>query len=244
MTRGRFVATAAGVALAALAGLLAPLPAAAQTATKTQQQPYTEWGYQASGPTRTGMGTWLYVLPQPAARPGQLPREGYRYELTFIFQRLRLGTIGIGTGPNGPVAQLEIQDVAAGGPKIVAEVAYDWSPGRFYFVYTQLLPNGDAAGWIMDWERAVWTYIGSVHPPVDWGKMVDASFTSAKWAGPAVAADCSGYPRSDAYFFPVLAYTGTTFEIGTFFDDRHWDGDCPAGANILDNGWVHYQLGV
>ena len=247
MTRRRFVLQAAGGALAVLAGLFAQLPAEGQTATKTQQLPSTEWGFRHPGPGKymDGMGTWLYVLPQEAAGPSQLSRDGYQYQVTFIFEQLRHGRIGVGTGPHNPVAQLEIEDVFAGGPKIVAEVAYDWSPGRFYFVYTQLLANGEVAGWIMDWETGVWTYIGSVDPPVDWGRMVSAGRTSVKWAsGRAAPADCSGYPRTDAYFFPGLGYTGTAFEIGMFGHHHLEDGDCPARAEILDNGWVHYQLGV
>ncbi len=245
MTRRRLVSVATGLALALVAGLFAQLPAAAQAA-PAHQSATTGWeipGYEAGG-VKDGMGTWLYVLPQAAAGPGQVSRDGYQYQVTALFEGLRFARIGVRTGAQGPVAHLEIQDAGLGTPKFVAEVPYNWSPGRFYFVYTKVLANGDIAGWIMDWATGVWTYIGSLHPLANWGGMVSWSITSVEWApGRTPPVECSGYPRTDAYFFPPLGYSGATFQIGTF-DNHRQDGTCPAPAEILENGWVHYQLGA
>ena len=78
--------------------------------------------------------------------------------------------------------------------------------------------------------------------------MVSWAITSVEWApGLATPADCSGYPLTDAYFFPALGYTGSTFQIGTLayhYSGVFPKGPCPASAEILDNRWVHYQVGV
>lgn len=244
MTRRRLASVAACLAFAMTGGLFTQLPAGAVTVGKTQQMPTTGWTHPAGGQWLDGMGTWLYVLPQPATGPGQLSRDGYQYQTTFVFDQLRIGSIGVGNGANGLVAQLEIKDLFTGAP-IATEIAYNWSPGHFYFVYAQRLANGDIAGWILDWDKGAWSYIGTVHPLVDWGKMVSLGTTSTRWAvGRAAPADCSGYPRTDAYFFPVLGYTGSSFEIGTFNSHSVEPGNCPAQAEILDNGWVHYRLGA
>jgi hypothetical protein len=236
---------AACLALVVTAGLFAEVPAGADAAPKTLQMPTTGWGHPASGQWLDGMGTWLYVLPQAATGPGQLSRDGYQYQMTFVFDHLRIGSIGVGHGPNGPVAQLEIKNLFTGAPAS-AEIAYNWSPGHFYFAYTQRLANGDIAGWILDWDKGAWAYIGTVHPLVDWGKMVSVGTTSVKWAaGRTAPAACSGYPRTDAYFYPVLGYIGSSFEIGAFGGHEVEAGDCQVPVpDILDTGWVHYRLGA
>lgn len=232
------------MAIAAMTGLLGEMPAGAQTSTKTQQVPNTVWGHPNTGQFMDGMGTWMYVAPG-AATTGQVSRDGYQYLMSFAFQNLRIGYTGLATGPNGPVARFAMSDLVTGEAPIGAEVAYNWSPGRFYFVYVHHLAGGTVGGWIMDWETGVWTHIGTVQPPADWGRMLRGAKTLVSRWGAVAPADCAGYPSVDAYFFPVLGYTGSNFEVGVAIPDQQVQpADCPAQTEFLANGWVHYRLGT
>lgn len=233
------------MAAAVMTGFLAEVPAGAQTSTKTQEEPNTVWGHPNTGQSMDGMGTWMYVAAAPAAKPGQVSRNGYQYLMSFAFEDLRLGYVGLATGPNGPVARIAMSDLVTGGAPIGAEVAYNWSPGRFYFVYVQHLAGNALGAWIMDWETGVWTHIGTVDPPDHWGRMLRGAKTLVSRWGAAAPADCAGYPVVDAYFFPVLGYTGSNFEIGVALPDQQVQpADCPSQTAFLANGWVHYRLGT
>ena len=245
MTRRRVVPIAAGMAFALLAGIFVQGPAGAQTASKTQEEPGTIWDFPNTDLFMDGMGTWVYVAPQPATGPGQLSRGGYQYLLSFVFPQLRIGLVGLATGTQGPVARLAVADLFTDPTPIGAEISYDWSPGKFYFVYVRHLPGNTLGGWVMDWQTGVWTFIGSVHLPGDWGRMVSDGKTFVNWsADHPRPADCRGYPRTDAYFFPLLGFTGDAPEIGTFIRHHTAPGDCPTQSDRLDNGWVHHGLGA
>jgi hypothetical protein len=244
-----------GAALALLGTVSTQLPAGAQTATtKTQQAAETSWAQptwehlnDASGtppPAITSMGTWVYVAPSTPA-PGQLSIRGYQYLIDGIFDQLRFAYAGLATRDDGTrVARLALYDAPAQTLPTGAEVVYDWSPGRFYFIYMAHLPDGNMAAWVMDWATGVWTYVGSVPVPVAWGPLLPAGQTLVNWNNGAQPAECSGYPRTDAYFFPLLMWVGSEYKFATGFDNPLAAADCPSHRETLGNNWVHYTLGT
>lgn len=232
-----------GVSVALLLGSVAPVPASAQVfGSKGIDAPTTIW--QQPGPAADlveGLGTWVYVAPESPAGAAQLSPAAYRYALGFSFPGLHLGDVELTSGPQGHVARLAITTVPYAG----VEVPYDWVPGRFYFLYVHHLQAGAWGGWVMDWAAGTWTYVGTVEVPADWGLLTKSSRTMLLWPGAAGrAADCTGYPRSDGYFYPPLGFAGGSYTVATF--DFHYvtPGDCPSQTDISDNGWVHYRLGA
>lgn len=242
MTRRRNLRAAIAMAVAVTTGFLAPMPAKAQVVGLTHEEPNTRWSYPGPGQFLDAVGTFLYVVPQPPPAPNGHTRDGYEYKMTFVFAGLKVGYVSLATTVNGPVARLKLIDLVSDAAPSVAEVAYDWSPGRFYFLYTQRLATGAYGAWVMDWETSVWTYIGSLTPP-GWGGIVDVGLTSVAWSGERPVSTCSFFPRTDAYFYPVLGYTGSTFEVGVADLQFVHAGDCPSQTEMLGNGWVHYRLG-
>ncbi|HEV2758153.1 MAG TPA: hypothetical protein VGV86_01175 [Acidimicrobiales bacterium] len=233
MTTRRFIRTVMCVAMAVVAGLFNAAPASAET----QETPSTVWT-QPGGPGRVidGVGTWVYVAPQAPAGPNQLP-QSYAYSLAFSFPNQASGFMSLTTGPGGKAARLSLSTIV--------EVPYDWTPGRFYFLYVHHLQGGLWGGWVMDWVRGDWTYIGSVQAPAGYGLLGTSSRTRVWWPGSAgAAAGCSSYPRTDAYFFPTLGYTGAEWTIGTMGLQHVQEGDCDSQTEMLSNGWVHYRLGA
>jgi hypothetical protein len=246
MTTRRFIRTGLAAALAALAALTTQLPATAQTAGKTQEvrsrlwmQPIPDNAYN------DGLGTWMYVAPQPAAGPGQLAPANYEYQVWMQFDNLRFGYFGLASGPTGNVVRLSLSEWGI-RPMGSIEVPYDWSPGRFYFLYTHRLTGTDWGAWVMDWATGVWTYVGAISTPADWGQLIKGSSSVVQWAatGPRPT-DCVGFPRTDAYIYPTLGYTGSQFTIAPSSDETVLKtGDCPIQTEILPNGWAHFSAGV
>jgi hypothetical protein len=152
--------------------------------------------------------------------------------------------VSLTRGPSGSVARLSLTDLV-NGPTVTTQIAYDWSPGRFYFLYVHHLSGDDWAAWVMDWAVGTWAYIGSLRTPTAWGNIVNVGLTSARWATTAARpSTCAGYPRTDAYFFPTLEYVGDQYAVGAASGQSVTPGDCPSQTEILPNGWVHYRLGA
>lgn len=231
------------VAFTLLSTTIVQAPASAQVfGGKGIDTPTTIW--QQPGPPGDlldGIGTWAYVAPQAPKSPAQLSPENYQYLLSFSFPGLHLGFVGLTAGPQGHTARLSVTT----NPDTTVEIPYDWTPGRFYFLYVHHLQGGAWAGWVMDWAAGTWAYIGTVNVPADWGLITKSSRTMVFWPGGAGrAAECTGFPRTDAYFFPPLGYSGDGYTVGTF--DFHYvtPGDCSSSTEILGNDWVHYRLGA
>jgi hypothetical protein len=246
MTTRRFTRAGLAIGVAALAALTTQLPATAQTATgKTQEVRSRVWLQPVPDNTfNDGLGTWIYVAPEAPASAGQLSPDSYEYLMTMEFDHLRFGYFGLATGTSGKVARLSL-DGPVSGPSGSIEVPYDWSPGRFYFLYTHQLTGTDWGAWVMDWATGVWTYVGTIRTP-DWGQLVKPSLTMVRWApaGPRPA-DCSGFPRTDAYIYATLGYSGSQFTIAPSSSETVLTaGDCPTQTEILPNGWAHFSAGV
>ena len=227
--------------LATALAVLTATPASAQVGFVTQEVPSTIWTQPGPpGDLNDGVGTWVYVLPQAPVGPSQRA-DSYDYALSFSFPGLgRLGFISLYTGQGGTRARLSLTEGSA-----TVDIPYNWSPGRFYFLYVHHLQNGHWGGWVMDWDAGVWSYIGSVQAPAGWGLLTKSSRTRVWWPGAAgTPTACSAYPRTDAYFFPTLGYTGSNFTIGTFDFHHAQEGNCPTQTEILPNSWVHYRLGA
>jgi hypothetical protein len=233
--------------LAALAALTSQLPATAQTpAGKTQEVRGRTWLQPIPDEAfNDGLGTWMYVAPEPAAGAGQLSPNDYEYVMTMVFLNLRFGDFALATGPTGKVARLSLSEWGI-RPMGSIEVPYDWSPGRFYFLYTHHLTGPDWGAWVMDWATGVWTYVGTISTPADWGLLIKSTTATVRWAkaGP-LPADCSGYPRTEAYIYPPLGYSGSQFTVPVSYSE--WGDDankCPTQSEILPNGWAQFSAGV
>lgn len=224
------------VVLALLACVGNGLPASAQTVAPSQDVLSTSWVQTApQNRFNDGLGTWVYVAPQAST--------AYEYPMTFVFDHLRVGAVTLGTGANGKVARLTLRDLVT-GPVASTEVPYDWSPGRFYFLYVHQVSADTWGAWVMDWDAGTWTYIGSVLAPAGWGQLVIGSLTSVQWSATATRpTSCTGQSATDAYFFPPLGYTGSQYTFSSLSGQNPASpGGCPAQAEILPNGWVHYHL--
>jgi hypothetical protein len=246
MTTRRVSSAVLGTVLTLLVGASTALPASAQVAAtpKTQEVPSNTWRQPNPNGFYDALGTWVYVAPQPQTGAGQLSGGNYEYPVTFVFDHLRVGELTLATGPSGNVARVSLTDLV-NGPTLSTQIAYDWSPGRFYFLYTQHLGGDEWGAWVMDWAAGTWTYIGSLHTPTAWGSMVNVGLTSARWAPTAARpTTCSGYARTDAYFFPTLEYVGSQYTVGTADGQSVTQGDCPSQTETLPNGWIHYRLGA
>jgi hypothetical protein len=74
--------------------------------------------------------------------------------------------------------------------------------------------------------------------------MVPGGETLVNWNNGAQPSDCSGYPRTDAYFFPLLIWAGSEYRIGAATHEGTYRGECPSHRETLGNDWVHYTLGA
>jgi len=191
-----------------------------------------------------GLGTWVYVAPQAAPSSTQGSAGNYQYPVTLVFNHLRVGAVTLTTGSQGGIASFSLTELATRNT-VATQIGYDWLPGRFYFLYAHHLTGDDWGAWVMDWAAATWAFIGSVQAPAGWGSLVNGSLTSVEWAATAAhPGNCAQYPRTDAYFFPVLGYQGAQFTVGTHESSSLTPGDCPSQRDILSNGWIHYRLGA
>jgi hypothetical protein len=247
MTHRRFVTTAAGIALAVLVAGFGALPASAVAVQPTQDVPSSTWIQPDPGQQfEDGVGTFIFVAAEAPTGAGQLPASNYEYLLTFEFDHLRFGNVGLATGPGGTVARLALEpDIYSGTAGTSVEISYPWLPGHFYFVYAAHL-GGDLWGAsILDWSTGVWSYIGAVQAPPGWGTLVPASITKVRWAPDAPRpATCAGYPRTDAYFFTPLGVTGSVITEASLYGHFPTSGDCASQTDMLTDTWVHYRLGA
>jgi hypothetical protein len=250
MTTRRVSSAVLGTVLLVLAGASTALPASAQAANQVPAPgPATTWTPPDPNVVNVdGVGTWAYVAPQAPPGATQLSPGNYQYLLQFVFgvPRTRVGDIGLTTGPQGKVARLSLYpDTITGAGAASAEVAYNWSPGRFYFLYVHHLSGNDWGGWVMDWASGTWAYVGSVRTPADWGSMTKNSRTVVQWADTGGRpTDCSGFPLTDAYLYPPLTYIGESYTVSTLLFQSAVPGDCPSATEMLANGWVHYRVGA
>lgn len=222
--------------VACLAAVAGQLPALAQTVAPNADVISTGW--QQPGPDvrwYDGLGTWVYVAPGASS--------AYEYPMTFVFDHLRTGAVTLGTSATGNVARLSLHDLVTGAVA-ATDVPYDWSAGRFYFLYVHQLSGDDWGAWVMDWDIGTWTYIGSLTARAGWGQLVNGSLTSVQWSATATPpTSCTGGPATDAYFFPPLGYTGSQFTFSSLEGQNPpAPGGCSAQAEILPNGWVHYHV--
>lgn len=212
--------------------------ASAQTAPKAQEGPTTIWDHPGGAELLDGVGAWVYVAPQAPAGPDQLAVADYQYLLSFNYPGLRMGFIGLASGAEGKFAGMVLVD----NPVPAARVALDWQPGRFYYLLYYSLGGNQWGGWVYDLAANSWTFIGRITAAEGWGRLTPSSRTMVSWDGPQ-AADCAAYPRTDAYFYPVVGYRGTSFSIASLGFHYVQPGDCATQTSI-EYDWVHYRLGA
>jgi hypothetical protein len=196
------------------------------------------WSQPGTG-ALDGLGAYLYIAPEPAADPSQLP-AAYDYVLEFSYEAAQVpGGIGLGSqGPGGA----KFAALATGGSGTVI-LPYEWSPGRLYFLFAHGLGDGAWGGWVLDVWAEQWTFIGQGSTPVEWGRLSPTSWTEVSWEGDSESLNpCSAYPRTDAYFTPAFGVRDGSFTLGTAAGEFVQPDGCPAEISTV-LGWAHYRLG-
>ena len=221
-----------------LAASLMTTPATAADGVGAPDSVRSTWS-QPGTEALDGLGTYLYVAPEPAPGASQLP-AAYDYVLDFVYDGAQVpGGIGLGSqGPGGA----RFAALATGGSGTVV-LPYEWSAGRLYFLFVHALGEGAWGGWVLDVWADQWTFIGQGSTPVEWGRLSPSSGTVVSWeADPASANPCRAYPRTDAYFTPAFGVRNGSFTLGTPAGEFVHPNGCPAEISTV-LGWAHYRLG-
>jgi hypothetical protein len=248
--------TATGLAFLLGLGVaaVAPSPASGAVAadqSKYQSVPIVDW--MSPGELLDGVGQWIYVAPIPPPGPTQVPPTGYVYGPSFVVADQvngddREGTVGLSTDDQGPIAGIQVNFTDA------VTIRYDWSPGKFYFLFAHHVGGGDWGGWVFDHAASSWTFIGST-PSFPAGQKLrqysgdvvrgaEGSTVPAFHRGGSspVEGECSAFPRVDAYYYPMVAYRGSDFALSTLDLSRSSFGNCLT-ETTFEQGWAHFRVG-
>jgi len=204
------------------------------------QAPYSSWTQPASTPL-DGLGTWMAVGNTPTASPGQSP-PAYLYAHHFSFANSpAIGAIALVTSPGGRAAMFTV--AAPDGTPHTVVIPFNWSSGHFYYSLVHRLGPGSWGGWMYDYSSGVWTFVGRLNLPGEWGKLSPATMTMALWIG-STAPTCSEYPRADVYFSPPVGYAGTSVSTAPVGTTKQTPGACAASTSVEAGTWIRYLLGA
>lgn len=208
--------------------------------TVVMQIPQSMWRHSGYA-TLDGTGSWMGMVNEPAAGPGQLP-PSYLYVHSFTFANsASVGAVGLAADPSGRYAVFAVNGVD-GAPR-VAVAPFNWQAGRFYFPFVYQTAPGQWGAWVYDYTAAAWTPIGVFNLPATWGALTQDTATGMAWYGPS-ATGCAAYPRADAVFYPPTDYYGTTPQSAEPSQTTVTAGDCPTQTSVVAGAWQRSEMGT
>ena len=192
--------------------------------------------------------------PAPDARTGPDLHDGYVYGPSFIPIDAANGggyegTVGLSTDAQRPIAGIDLNWTGQ-----LVTIRYDWSPGKFYYLFVHHLGDARWGGWVFDHAASAWTFIGSVQANLSGQQLRPWTGTAVLGAEganipafqrlpmPPLTGTCESFPRVDAYFYPMVVYRGTDFAVSTLDMSRPSIGEC-ATETTFEQGWAHFRLG-